>query len=330
MIRINLVLFIILLIMHIALAQEISEVEAIHLVQQKVPDLITIDVKETKLDNTLYYEITGSCHQEGFLARVQAQAARLLSITCNGNLYYQWEGVKVIGHRGNVQYVPENTIPAFQKAIELGVDLIEIDIRETKDGHLVIMHDPSVDRTTNGTGNVIDLTLEEIKKLDAGSWFSPEFKGIQIPTFEEALETMKGKALPDNDFKAGSPEKVIATINKFGLQGKTTICCEIEEMEKIRQLGGDFLWRPSVPIGVAGLPILFQQFDSPIVNLDWQEFSEPLIQGIHLAGKKSFVNTMQQDTEWAIQAVVQTLPDYIQTDRMDILLPLLRAQGLHQ
>lgn len=310
--------------------REITEVEAAHLTEQILPNLETVHVERVDQRGAVVYEITGKRQQDGYLAKVHASAGRVLSIEKNGEIFYQWEGVKAVGHRGNVLYAPENTIPAFQKAIELGVDLIEIDIRETKDGHMVIMHDPSVDRTTNGTGNVCDLTLEEIKKFDAGSWFSPEFTGVQVPTYEEALEAMKGKAFPDNDFKAGTPEKIIEVINEFGLQGKTTVCCEIDEMKTLRQKNGEFLWRPSVPVGFIGLPILIQKFDSPLVNVDWPEFSERLIQDIHLSGKKSFVNTMQQDTEWAIQKVIETLPDYIQSDRMDILLPLLRAKGLHK
>ncbi len=93
-------------------------------------------------------------------------------------------------HRGAMETHPENTIPAFRAAIDAGAQMIEFDVWLTKDNQLVIIHDPTVDRTTNGTGKVTDLTLEEIKKLDAGGWKSPEFTGEKIPALEETLAAM--------------------------------------------------------------------------------------------------------------------------------------------
>ena len=100
----------------------------------------------------------------------------------------------IIGHRGARAYAPENTVPSFEKGIKCKADMIEFDIRLTKDGHIVVMHDATVDRTTNGTGLVSQLTLKQIKDLDAGIWFSPKFKGTKIPTLEEAIAVIKGKA----------------------------------------------------------------------------------------------------------------------------------------
>ncbi|WP_078546403.1 glycerophosphodiester phosphodiesterase [Litchfieldia alkalitelluris] len=93
-----------------------------------------------------------------------------------------------IAHRGASGYAPENTISAFDKAIEMNVDYIELDVQMTKDGYLIVIHDPQVNRTTNGKGFIKDLTLNEIKRLDAGSWYSDDFKGEKIPTFKEILE----------------------------------------------------------------------------------------------------------------------------------------------
>jgi glycerophosphoryl diester phosphodiesterase len=102
----------------------------------------------------------------------------------------------VIAHRGGASLAPENTLVAFQKARLIGVDAIELDIRMSKDGHLVVIHDESVDRTTNGNGKVNKLTLRKLKKLDAGYHFKDKFgdhiyrgKGIKIPTLEEVFES---------------------------------------------------------------------------------------------------------------------------------------------
>ncbi len=96
----------------------------------------------------------------------------------------------ICAHRGAMDTHPENTVAAFREAVRLGVHMIEFDVRLTKDGKLVILHDKTVDRTTNGHGAVKDKTLEEIKKLDAGSWKSAIFKDERIPTLREALAVM--------------------------------------------------------------------------------------------------------------------------------------------
>ena len=97
----------------------------------------------------------------------------------------------LIGHRGASGHAPENTLAAFRKAVALGVTFIETDLQLTRDTYLVAIHDESVNRTTNGHGAVHDLSLEEIRKLDAGSWFGSEFSGERIPTLEEILDFAK-------------------------------------------------------------------------------------------------------------------------------------------
>lgn len=98
-----------------------------------------------------------------------------------------------VAHRGASGHAPENTMEAFQKGFEMKADYIEIDVQMTKDGELVVIHDTTVDRTTNGTGKVGDLTLEEIRQLDAGSWFGEAYAGEKVPTFEEVLTEFRGK-----------------------------------------------------------------------------------------------------------------------------------------
>ena len=101
--------------------------------------------------------------------------------------------VKVVAHRGFSGKYPENTEIAFRKALELSVEMIEFDVHLAKDGSLIIIHDATVNRTSNGKGRVADMTLAEIKALDAGAWFSPEFAGQRFPTLQEALDRMGGK-----------------------------------------------------------------------------------------------------------------------------------------
>jgi len=96
-----------------------------------------------------------------------------------------------IAHRGHSIEYPENTTAAYKKAIELGVEMIECDVNITSDGVLVMMHDPTLDRTTNGTGRVNAATCDEIQRLDAGNKFNPRFKGTPIPLTRDTLQLYK-------------------------------------------------------------------------------------------------------------------------------------------
>ena len=93
-----------------------------------------------------------------------------------------------IGHRGASGYRPENTMASYSKAVEMGVDYIEIDIHLSKDGELIVLHDPTLERTTNGKGNVRDQLVSELLELDAGGWFHPEYKGARMPLLSEVLD----------------------------------------------------------------------------------------------------------------------------------------------
>jgi glycerophosphoryl diester phosphodiesterase len=93
----------------------------------------------------------------------------------------------IVAHRGLLQHAPENTMANFRACLELGLGF-EFDVQRTKDGQLVCIHDATVNRTTNGTGQVMELTLTEIRQLDAGSWFAPQFAGEKVPTVEEVLK----------------------------------------------------------------------------------------------------------------------------------------------
>lgn len=116
-----------------------------------------------------------------------------------------WKGnfpVMVIAHRGFSGAAPEKTLASFKKAIEMGSDMIELDVQFSKDRKIVVRHDETLERTTNGRGRVVDYTLKELKNLDVGSWFGTPFSGEQIPTFKEALELAKGRVLVNAEIKS--------------------------------------------------------------------------------------------------------------------------------
>ncbi|MFP4698545.1 MAG: glycerophosphodiester phosphodiesterase [Eubacteriales bacterium] len=112
------------------------------------------------------------------------------------------KNVYVQAHRGYSGLYPENTMISFEKAIEAGADIIELDVHISKDKEVFVIHDETFDRTTDGSGYIGEKTRSQIKKLDAGSWFSDRFKGEKVPTLVESLDLIKGNALTNIEIKA--------------------------------------------------------------------------------------------------------------------------------
>ncbi|HFJ9437645.1 glycerophosphodiester phosphodiesterase [Bacillus sp. 1813sda1] len=162
----------------------------------------------------------------------------------------QSNDIKNIAHRGASAYAPEHTIAAYSLGQRLKGDYIEIDLQMTKDGHLVAMHDETVKRTTNGTGLVKEHTLEEIKQLNAGSFFNKkhptlankEFEGAKVPTLEEIIETFGHNANYYIETKspnqyAGMEEKLLAIIKQYEISDNVIIQSFSEEsLQKIHSL----------------------------------------------------------------------------------------------
>lgn len=99
-------------------------------------------------------------------------------------------GNGLIGHRGVAGHAPENTLASLRLAKEMGLDWVELDVRRTKNGELIIFHDPTLERTTNGTGRVLQHSMDALRNLDAGSWFSNTYSGEKIPTLSEAIDCL--------------------------------------------------------------------------------------------------------------------------------------------
>jgi glycerophosphoryl diester phosphodiesterase len=139
-----------------------------------------------------------------------------------------------IGHRGARAYAPENTLTSFKKAIEIGVDAVELDVRKTKDKQLVVIHDADVKRTTNGEGLVSELTLKEIKNLLTEG-------GEKIPTFEETLDFLDKKVKIFVELKeAGVEEQVLTAVHKKSLEKNVVITSFLEDaLRKVRELNAD-------------------------------------------------------------------------------------------
>jgi glycerophosphoryl diester phosphodiesterase len=129
---------------------------------------------------------------------------------------------RVIAHRGFSGAAPENTLAAVRAAVKVGADMVEIDVTLTSDGKIVVIHDETVDRTTNGSGKVSDFSLAELQQLDAGAWFAPRFAGERIPTLDAVLDEVEGRILLNVEIKSeavvrGIVTKVASAIQRQGM-----------------------------------------------------------------------------------------------------------------
>jgi glycerophosphoryl diester phosphodiesterase len=116
---------------------------------------------------------------------------------------------RVIAHRGFSGAAPENTIAAVRAAIEIKADMAEIDVTLTSDGHIVVIHDETLDRTTNGNGMVSDVSRAELQLLDAGAWFAPQFAGERIPSLDAVLDEVEGRILLNVEIKSEAVDRGI-------------------------------------------------------------------------------------------------------------------------
>jgi glycerophosphoryl diester phosphodiesterase len=155
--------------------------------------------------------------------------------------------VMVIAHRGASSYAPENTLAAFDLALQMRVRHIELDVALTSDSHTVVIHDDKLDRTTNGCGLVTSDTLAALRELDAGSWFGVQFAGERIPTFDEVLARYKGRVHIHTEIKGKSPslsQRAADLIRQHGMERQVTVTSfQSARLEEMRACA------PELPMG---------------------------------------------------------------------------------
>ncbi|MGG3194926.1 glycerophosphodiester phosphodiesterase [Priestia aryabhattai] len=234
-----------------------------------------------------------------------------------------------VAHRGASAYAPENTIAAFDKAVEMKADYIEIDVQRSKDGKLVVIHDTTVDRTTDGSGKVGNLTFKELRNLDAGSWKGEQFTGAQIPTFDEILDRYHGKIgilieLKSPELYPGIEENVVGKLKERNLdkpQNEKIIVQSFNHnsMKKMNEL------LPKVPIGVLTSSSAdtteqaLQEFSTyaDYFNPSYGIVTPDLVNQVHSLGMKigSWTVRSQEAADFlldvGIDAIITDYPDYV-------------------
>jgi glycerophosphoryl diester phosphodiesterase len=229
-------------------------------------------------------------------------------------------------HRGEHEHHPENSLPAIQGAIDAGMDFVELDVRTTSDGQLVLMHDPTVNRMTNGKGKVKDMTLAEIKKLDLGVRFPGQFPSLRVPTFDEVLELCKGKIGIYVDTKDATPQDLIAAIERHDMGTHVMFWSEDTKfLGQIRSLRPNWVIMPEAfnPGNVQKVVALLHP---QLLGADERDFNALTIAAAKAADVGLFVDR-QTEQEWR-DAVEQGAVG-IQTNHPAELIRFLRANGYH-
>jgi glycerophosphoryl diester phosphodiesterase len=196
------------------------------------------------------------------------------------------------GHRGNADECPENTLASFRSAIELGVDVIELDVHRSEDGGLPVIHDHLLDRTTDGSGLVRDHTMAELKRFDAGSWKDPRFAGERIPSLDEVLALAKGKVGVAIEIKnlplpyPGIEDAVVQTVRGAGMvQDVVVISFDHRSIKRIAEL------EPEILTGVleASRPVdilrVMDDAEADVFCPHWGSIEPETAQELHAAGK---------------------------------------------
>ncbi|HEY9722675.1 MAG TPA: glycerophosphodiester phosphodiesterase family protein [Oscillatoriaceae cyanobacterium] len=235
----------------------------------------------------------------------------------------------VMGHRGAMGHRPENTMASFQLAREMGADAVECDVHLSKDGHLIVMHDETVDRTTSGHGAIAALTLEEIKRLDAGSKFAPEFAGESVPTLEELLVWAKDKLPVVIELKLGKDavriaEACITLVERLGMGAQVAFISfdhfvprEIKKRQPHWQVGILYVGRLVDPVGAAGAALANGMLPQ------WQFLTPDLVEAAHR--ERLWVGVWSPNTEPELRYAIANGADMIGTNYPDRLVAILEG-----
>jgi glycerophosphoryl diester phosphodiesterase len=231
---------------------------------------------------------------------------------------------RIIGHRGACAHAPENTLVSIRKAAALGARWVEFDVRLTREGALVLIHDDDVKRTTNGRGRVLDLTLPEIGALDAGTWFAAAFAGERVPTLVETIALLAELGLGANiEIKTGRPESrataealarilaahwraaappLISSFEVDALEAMQAVAPHWPRGLLLKELGGD--WRG-----------LLERLGAATLNLDHKPLDAGKIAIARQAGRPVLCYTVNDPARarqlfaWGVSAVFTDRPD---------------------
>jgi glycerophosphoryl diester phosphodiesterase len=222
----------------------------------------------------------------------------------------------VVGHRGCALLEPENTLRGFRRALALGCDYVETDVRLTQDGQMILMHDARVDRTTNGTGAVAELLFAEIRTLDAGV-------GEQVPTLAELLPVLRGRAQLLCELKGeGTADEAVRTVREAGMEREVVFTCfELERLRRVKEIDSGLRCGALFSEPPPDFARQAREVGAESASVNYRYQSAEVIAAARAEGLT--VRAWNPDTEEEIQRMLVLQPDGIGSNRPDLVLRLL-------
>ncbi len=234
------------------------------------------------------------------------------------------QNIEIVVHRGANALAPENTWPSAEAALRYGADWIEVDVRPSKDGVLFNLHDATLDRTTNGTGLLADMLSEDVRRLDAGSWFDPQYAGLQVPTIGEMLDSLRGRAGVFFDVKRGTPiASLVSLVREKGFAHRSFFWFGDEAMLR------EFIsLAPEMKIKVNAADVDRLKYWQTVCTPSYVEIAPEMITDefrsyCHSHGIRVMAACQEDDTS-QFQTVIDRRADMVNLDRPEVFLPLLK------
>jgi len=233
-------------------------------------------------------------------------------------------------HRGDQRIAPENTVPAFRLAVEKGGHQVEFDVTISRDGQLVVMHDATVDRTTSGSGLVTELTFEELRSFDAGSWKAPEYAGTRIPTFREVLEAAPPPVVLNCHLREapGVVEETMRQVLEMGRVAQCVLGASSTQARIAQAMCKDVLicYMDGQGPPNTDYPQRAIDFGADYLQIwGWDESMGEACERLHAAGIE--VNYFGTEDPALMRKLIETKVDYILTDDLDTMLSVLAEYG---
>ena len=231
-------------------------------------------------------------------------------------------GVYVIAHRGAHEGIPENTLAAYQKAIDLGCDFVEIDVRTTKDGKFISMHNDSIESYVPGQkGKVKDLTFDAIRALDIGARMGDQWKGTKVPTFEEILDLCKGKIGIYLDLKSAPVPELVKVVKAKGMEHDIIWYVGGKQVDDLRASCPECVPMPD-PGPEMNLAKLISDKKPQLIASTWEYCKKSFVDTCHAAGIAVIVD---EDGTECWKDLLAWGTDGIQTDHPEALIKYLEA-----
>ncbi len=245
------------------------------------------------------------------------------------------KNVLVAAHRAAHLVHPENSIPAIKEAIAIGVDIVELDVKVTKDGVPILMHDRTIDRTTTGTGDPSDYTYKQLKKLRL--IHLGDTTNQRIPTFKEALKLTKGKALVDIDIKTDGLDEIIKVIKALKCEDQVFwFDNDYEALQYVKSIDNEFMLMPRA-YSFAMADSAIQRFQPEIVHIDFSFYDQNVVNLIKENNARVWINALGEtdaliasgNESEALDNLLRYGANVFQTDQPELLIKALKNRNIH-